>query len=121
MEETSFEFLFPGEDEVIVRYSRGAILKLDGPVRGVTIACLSGTAWVTQLGDARDYIVRAPREFAACREGQILVQVLADARIALRLRDRRPGRLRLSMRSGSWNPATAPPTRWGLRFLPCRR
>ncbi|NJD62858.1 MAG: DUF2917 domain-containing protein [Deltaproteobacteria bacterium] len=112
MENNTFEILSLEEREVMLHFSKRTILNLEGPVRGVTIACESGVAWLTQQGDARDYILRAGGDYSAYREGQIVVQIMKDARITILLRDRLPGELRLSVSSNRRSRVNASLPRW---------
>ena len=48
-------------------------------VRGTVIKTLQGRVWVTQEGDARDYVVPVYGRFFAAREGRIVVSALAEA------------------------------------------
>ncbi len=89
---------------------RTAVFSLTGPVDGATIACDSGTLWITQAGDIRDHVVRPGTTFAVSGEGCVTVQLFGNAGVTVRLPDSHPGRLlRLLRRCGLAN---------GLRGLP---
>lgn len=70
-----------------------SVFSLKGPVGGVTIACDSGTLWITQAGDIRDYVVRAGMNFTVPGEGSVAIQLLDSAGVTIRLPDRSAGRL----------------------------
>lgn len=71
-----------------------SVFSLKGPVGGVTIACDSGTLWITQAGDIRDYVVRAGMNFTVPGEGSVAIQLLDHAGVTIRLPESYPGRLR---------------------------
>lgn len=112
---------FPEEDKMMARFPKRTILDLEGHVRGLTIACESGVAWITQLRDPRDYLLRAGGNFTAYREGQIVVQVLQDAQLEFRLRDRSLCELRFSPASDRYRCAIRPISTWKLCFPVLRR
>jgi hypothetical protein len=49
---------------------------------GHAIRCLSGTLWVTQEGDGRDYVLAPGDEFVIESTGVIVVQAFAPALVA---------------------------------------
>lgn len=52
--------------------------------RGTVVRCLSGRLWVTQEGDARDYVVPAGARFCAGGSGHIIAGAVSDdTRIAV--------------------------------------
>lgn len=106
---------------VTALFRKGTIIDLEGHVRGLTIACESGVAWITQLRDPRDYLLKAGGNFAAYREGQVVVQILRDARIDFRLGDRSSCNLRFSPAPGRYRCAIRPISAWKLCFLALRR
>lgn len=71
-----------------------SVFSLKGPVRGTTIACDSGTLWVTQAGDIKDYVLRAGMNFTVPGEGSVAIQLLEDAGVTIRLPGGYPDRLR---------------------------
>ncbi len=89
---------------------RRAVFSLTGPVGGATIACHSGTLWITQAGDIRDYVVRPGTTFTVPGEGSVAIQLFGNAGVTIRLPESRSGRLlRLLRRWGlarSADPAT---------------
>lgn len=46
--------------------------------RGTVVRCLRGRLWVTQEGDARDYVVPAGARFCAGGKGRIVASAVAD-------------------------------------------
>ncbi len=97
-----------------------AIFSLKGPVGGVTIACDSGTLWITQAGDIRDYIVPAGMNFTVPGEGSVAVQLMEYGGVTIRLPDRYPGRLRRLLRKCGLANAADPPRR-RIRVFPALR
>ena len=90
---------------------RRAVFSLKGPVRGATIACDSGTLWITQAGDIRDYVIRAGMNFTVPGEGSVAIQLMGHAGVTIRLPDRYPGRLRRLFRKWGLVGAADPPPR----------
>lgn len=97
-----------------------AIFSLKGAVGGVTIACDSGTLWITQVGDIRDYIVPAGMNFTVPGEGSVAIQLMENAGVTIRLPDRYPGRLRGLFRKCRLANAADPPRR-RIPFFPAPR
>jgi hypothetical protein len=71
------------------------------PPRGVRITCLSGTLWVTGVGDPQDYLLSAGQKFVPRSGGRLVVESMA-ASPARFLLQRSPSR-----RGGQW--LTSPP------------
>ena len=55
---------------------RGETVSLDGDRRGMRLTCLDGQLWITQMGDAMDYLVSAGREFVVTNAGRVVIQAL---------------------------------------------
>ncbi|HEX4802098.1 MAG TPA: DUF2917 domain-containing protein [Myxococcaceae bacterium] len=49
------------------------------PPRGVRITCLSGTLWVTGVGDPQDYLLSAGQKFVPRFGGRLVVESMAAA------------------------------------------
>jgi hypothetical protein len=47
--------------------------------RGARLVCTIGSLWITQRGDARDYLLRAGETFMVQNNGKLLVQALTRA------------------------------------------
>lgn len=94
-----------------------AVFSLKGPVGGVTIACDSGTLWITQAGDFKDYIVSAGMNFTVPGEGSVAIQLIEHAGVTIRLPDRYPRRLRDLFRKCRLANA-ADPLRRRIHFFP---
>jgi hypothetical protein len=58
------------------------VVKVRGGL-GHSIACDSGSVWVTQDGDPRDIILRAGESFILDRDGPALVQALEQGAISV--------------------------------------
>ncbi len=101
---------------VTALFPKGATVNLEGGLRGLTVTCESGIAWVTQLGDSRDHVLGPCRAFTAYGDAQVVVQVLKDARITFRLVGRKACDLRLSMSEGRYSFAIRPIPLWKLYF-----
>jgi hypothetical protein len=63
---------------------RGGVLALRTP-RGLTAACLRGTAWITRSRDATDHLLGAGDEWHAPGRGRVVIQALEDAELVLRM------------------------------------
>ena len=59
----------------------GELLDLGENLQAMTIICHSGTCWLTQAGDSRDYILRHGQQFKVHNKGKLILQ----AGIACRL------------------------------------
>jgi hypothetical protein len=60
---------------------------LDGDRRGDVISSLSGTLWITQEGDLKDYVLEAGQNFWVTRPGTVIVQALDKAQIKYSLNE----------------------------------
>jgi hypothetical protein len=47
------------------------------PPRGVRITCLSGTLWVTGVGDPQDYLLSAGQKYVPRSAGRLVVESVA--------------------------------------------
>jgi len=97
------------------------VVSVDGPLAGVAIACESGTAWITQCCDSRDYVLEAGMNFSAYREGQIIVQIMKAANISINLRGQVTDDLRHGLSSNGLRFHIASLLRRSRRFLTARR
>lgn len=66
-----------------VQLAANSLLRMEGDSRGIIILCRSGSCWITQEGDPRDYYLRDEKSFATYREGLVVVQALADTDIVI--------------------------------------
>ena len=62
-------------EEVIVRRARVRSLPACRP--GARVRVLEGMLWITQEGDAVDYVVSSREEFVCTRAGRVVVESLA--------------------------------------------
>ena len=63
-------------EEMTVR--AGQALSLRGCQLGACIRVLAGMLWITQEGDANDYLVRAEDVFVTTRRGRVVVESLDE-------------------------------------------
>lgn len=106
--------MLPGKQKMTV-------VSVNGVVAGVAIACDSGAAWITQCCDSTDYLLTAGMDFAARREGKIVVQVVRDGKISIRLRSLPPKEHRNGSPTNNPGPWPAFIRRWSHRALSPRR
>jgi hypothetical protein len=66
-----------------VQMPRNSFLRVEGDSRGIKILCRSGSCWITQEGDWKDYLLESERDFTVHRDGLIVVQALTDTEIAV--------------------------------------
>jgi hypothetical protein len=60
---------------------------IDGDRRGDVISCLSGSLWITQEGDLRDYVLEPGQEFWVTRAGTVIVQSLDKSKFKFSLNE----------------------------------
>lgn len=60
---------------------------IEGDRRGDVISCLSGTLWITQESDMKDYILDAGQKFWVTRPGTVIVQALENAQFKYSLNE----------------------------------
>ena len=63
--------------------SKRSLLRLEGTGQGAEVRCFSGALWVTQEGDFEDHFLDPGEKFVINREGLVVVQALADARVGI--------------------------------------
>lgn len=61
---------------------QGGMLRIED-ARGVQLQVRSGSLWVTQRGDRRDYYLKAGQTFRAARAGGVLAQALEPASVTI--------------------------------------
>ena len=61
----------------------GDLFKLDGDQRAMCIQCLDGRLWITQQGDAEDYLLAPGESFIVTHPGQVLVQGQPEGRLII--------------------------------------
>ena len=66
-----------------VQMPRNSFLRVEGDSRGTKILCRSGSCWITQEGDLKDYLLESERDFTVHRDGLIVVQALTATEIAV--------------------------------------
>jgi hypothetical protein len=71
----------------VITLSKNKMWSLEGDRRGDVISCMSGTLWVTQEGDLKDYIVESGRNFWVTKPGTVVVQALDDSKIKYSLNE----------------------------------
>ena len=60
---------------------------IEGDRRGDVISCASGSLWITQQGDLKDYVVENGRNFWVTKPGTVVVQALDDSQIKYSLNE----------------------------------
>jgi hypothetical protein len=70
-----------------ITLAKNKMWSLEGDRRGDVISCVSGTLWITQEGDLKDYVVEADRNFWVTRPGTVVVQALDDSKIKYSLNE----------------------------------
>lgn len=60
---------------------------IEGDRRGDVISCLSGTLWITQEGDMKDYILETGKDFWVTKPGAIVIQALDNAQFKYSLNE----------------------------------
>ncbi len=60
---------------------------IEGDRRGDVITCLSGTLWVTQEGDFKDYVLESGRSFWVTRPGPVVLQALDNSQFKYSLNE----------------------------------
>jgi len=64
---------------ITLTLSKGALVDLRPPTRGVRIEVESGSVWVTQTGDTVDHLLHHSQSFVVERPGLVVVQALQDS------------------------------------------
>ncbi len=70
-----------------VTLAKHKVWSIEGDRRGDVISCSSGTLWITQQGDLRDYVVGAGKKFWVTRQGTVIIQALDDAQFRYSLNE----------------------------------
>jgi hypothetical protein len=66
-----------------VQMPPNSLLRVEGDSRGIKILCRSGSCWITQEGDLKDYLLENKRNFTIHRDGLVVVQALTDTEIVV--------------------------------------
>ena len=61
----------------------GDIFKMEGDQRLTTILCVEGRLWITQPGDASDYVLEPGMQFIINRSGAVLIQGQPEGRFEM--------------------------------------
>ena len=67
--------------------NKNGLWSIDGDRRGDIITCLSGTLWITQHNDMKDYVLQAGQKFWVTRQGTVVVQALASGKFSYNLNE----------------------------------
>ena len=70
-----------------VSLAKHKVWSIEGDRRGDVISCTSGTLWITQQGDLRDYVIGAGKKFWVTRQGTVIIQALDDAQFRYSLNE----------------------------------
>jgi len=68
---------------VEIRLAAKDLFKLEGDARGTLITSTCGSLWVTQQGDAQDYLLQEGERMVVSRKGMVLVQGSPIARACI--------------------------------------
>lgn len=63
------------------------IWNLEGDRRGDLISCISGSLWITQEGDLKDYVLDGGQNFWVTRPGTVVVQALQNTQFKYNLNE----------------------------------
>ena len=66
--------------DVEIRLAAKDLFKMEGDVRGTLITSTCGSLWVTQEGDAQDYLLEEGEKMVISRKGMVLVEGSPEAR-----------------------------------------
>jgi hypothetical protein len=70
-----------------INLAKHKLWEIEGDRRGDLINCLSGTLWITQEGDMRDYILEPGQNFWVTKPGVVLVQALESSKFKYSLNE----------------------------------
>ena len=79
-------------DAVEVGLSEGEVFSTRGDARGTRLEAVAGKFWVTQTGDAQDYLLRAGQTFVVSSPGKVVVMGIPKG--SLRVKPARPTALK---------------------------
>ena len=80
---TRFALANMQEPDTIIELAHRKEYSLTGDHRYQTIACLSGSVWITQEGDRQDYLLEDGDVFIITNRGRVIVRALKDSSIGL--------------------------------------
>jgi len=63
-----------------MKLTKGTLLRIRGAA-GTVIACLEGTVWLTEEGDARDHFLQRGDRHRIRGAGVVVMEALGDARL----------------------------------------
>ena len=69
--------------ETEVQMPRNSFLRVEGDSQGIKILCRSGSCWITQERDLKDYLLGDKGDFTINRDGLVVVQALTDTDIVV--------------------------------------
>lgn len=72
-----------GKTNTSVELDTYELWRLEGDNRWRMIVCVHGEVWVTQKGDVRDYVLAPGEILVVTQRGDVLVEALSDASIAV--------------------------------------
>ena len=72
--------LCPSSEPIALRTREVRSLTLD---KGQRLCCTRGVVWLTQSGDAADYLLRAGESYTARTRGHVVVQGMNDAQFCV--------------------------------------
>jgi len=68
--------------EATIALPRQAVTTLRG-ARGLRLVAVTGSLWITQDGDRRDYFLESGEDLDVTTDGAVVVQAQADSRLAV--------------------------------------
>jgi len=70
-----------------IKLAKYQLWNLAGDRRGDRISCISGSLWVTQEGDLKDYVLNSGQNFWVARPGTVVVQALQNSQFKYNLNE----------------------------------
>jgi hypothetical protein len=70
-----------------ITINRYGLWSMEGDRRGDVISCISGSLWITQQNDLKDYVLDAGQKFWITKPGTVVVQALENSKFSYSLND----------------------------------
>lgn len=75
--------LTSAEQRIELVMPKGSVWRIAGHPGSVTVACVSGSVWITQEEDPEDHVLSPAERFTPDRDGQTLAMALEESRISV--------------------------------------